>query len=144
MKQFEHAVTPVFLAAAAALGLAACGERTDTRTAGERVDSAVTQAEQRWAQAKEQAKEAMNRAGSQAPVALAGGVADSEITATVKAELAKDPQLGTALIDVDTADGRVALRGVAPDAAARERATQIVLAMKGVMGVDNLLRVGRS
>jgi hypothetical protein len=67
--------------------------------------------------------------------------ADATITAMVHAELAKDSTLSAMRIDVDTVDGRVLLRGVAPDAAARDRATRAAQGVQGVKSVENQLSV---
>ncbi|MET0517392.1 MAG: BON domain-containing protein, partial [Burkholderiaceae bacterium] len=53
--------------------------------------------------------------------------------------LAKDSELSALSINVDTRDGRVALKGKAPTLAARDRATQLASAVKGVVSVDNQL-----
>ena len=45
-------------------------------------------------------------------------------------------------IDVDTDKGRVVLKGKAPDAAARDRATTLASGVKGVTHVDNRLQIG--
>jgi osmotically-inducible protein OsmY len=66
---------------------------------------------------------------------------DIAITARIKTELAKDPSLSALRIDVDTREGLVSLTGSAPDNAARERATRVAAAVKGVLSVDNLLVV---
>jgi len=79
-----------------------------------------------------------------AAAAVADQASDAAITAAVKAELARDSQLGLLRIEVDTLDGRVVLRGNAPDAAARERATMLAGAVSGVVAVENLLAVGRN
>ncbi|MEO7150897.1 MAG: BON domain-containing protein [Burkholderiaceae bacterium] len=68
-------------------------------------------------------------------------VADAVITTSVNAELVKDKALSALKIDVDTSAGRVALKGTAPSAQARDRATQLASAVKGVVSVDNQLRV---
>lgn len=77
---------------------------------------------------------AVGRAGS--------AVEDAAVTATINAELAKDPKLSALKIDVDTSNGRVSLKGKAPDADSRERATQIASAVRGVQSVDNQLEIG--
>lgn len=69
-------------------------------------------------------------------------VADATITASVKAELAKDAVLKARDIDVDTSGGRVVLRGTAPTAEARERAKTLAGAVSGVVSVSNELTVG--
>ncbi len=66
---------------------------------------------------------------------------DAVITTSVKAELAKDSNLSALKIDVDTANGRVALKGAAPSTAAREHATTLAQNVKGVLSVDNQLTV---
>jgi len=68
-------------------------------------------------------------------------MADATITAAVAAELALDKNLSALKIDIETTDGRVALRGTAPSADARDRATLLAEAVKGVRSVDNQLTV---
>lgn len=150
--------TPLFAALVAALALGACS-RQDDRTAGQQVDDAVARVEQKAEQAKSEvsgaaadAKSSAREAAADAKVAaadagdkVAAAVNDATITTTINAELAKDSTLSATKIDVDTSHGRVALRGSAPSVEAKERATQIAMAVKGVTSVDNLLTVeGRS
>jgi hyperosmotically inducible periplasmic protein len=81
-------------------------------------------------------------AGVKAAADKAGDkVADAVITTSVKAELAKDTMLSMLKINVDTDNGRVALRGTAPSNEARERATTLAGGVKGVLAVDNQLTV---
>ena len=68
-------------------------------------------------------------------------VKDAAITAAIHAELAIAGKLGEINIDVDTIDGRVVLRGTAPDARAREEATRLAVSVEGVRSVDNRLAV---
>ena len=75
---------------------------------------------------------------------VSNGVSDAVITTAVNAELARDGKLEPTRIDVGVARGRVALRGTAPDAESVHRARAIVLAIKGVTGVDNFLTVIKS
>jgi len=72
---------------------------------------------------------------------VADAVGDAAITVAVNAELAKDTQLSALRIDVDTLDGRVTLAGSAPNDVARQRATMLTQAVKGVKSVDNRLAV---
>jgi hyperosmotically inducible protein len=88
-------------------------------------------------QSGEQASQDLRQAGSE----VRDKVTDAVITTAVNAELAKDKNLSATKIDVDTAAGRVALRGTAPSATARDRATQLALSVKGVVSVDNQLTV---
>jgi osmotically-inducible protein OsmY len=72
---------------------------------------------------------------------LAVKIDDATITASINAELAKDPALRALKIDVDTEEGHVRLRGAAPDREARNRATSLAAAVKGVVGIDNQLKI---
>lgn len=151
---FTRQLGTLTLAAAAAMTLGAC-DRGDSRSAGQQLDSAVAKAEQNidnaQAKARQEAAEAKtsiestaDKAGKaidNATQAVADTAADARITAAVNAELAKDPGLSALRIDVDTRDGRVSLSGTAPDAAAKDRATRLASAVKGVTGVDNRLEV---
>jgi len=130
--------------ACSAVLLAACGGEEEERSAGQQLDEAIAQTEQR----ADAAKDAIQRQVQDAKIAteaaaqqLESKVEDAAITAGIKTELAKDPQLSALRIEVDTSNGRVALRGSAPDAGARERATRLAMAVKGVMSVDNQLEL---
>jgi len=105
-------------ALAASLTLAACQPGQDTRTAATPSpgDSA-----------KELSEKAMDTAN------------DAAITVAVSSALARDEQLSVLHIDVNTVDGHVVLDGSAPDADARQRATQLVRNIHGVKSVDNRL-----
>lgn len=109
----------------AALALVACG-RADEATAG-----------------LEAGQTAVQPANNTTPTA-AQGVSDASITSVIAAELARDGSLDPTRIDIDTAQGRVVLRGSAPDDDAKDRAKRIALAVTGVKGVDNYLTVQRS
>lgn len=136
----------VLAAAVAALGLAACDRAEDPRSAGQQIDSAVAKAEQKTEEAKNsiaRGAEEMKRDMQDATTAASNAVADAAITASVNAELARDKELSALRIDVDTAGGRVVLRGTAPNEAARERAARLAQAVDGVRGVENQLVVER-
>ncbi|GAC1359224.1 MAG: hypothetical protein NVSMB34_14180 [Variovorax sp.] len=151
------------LLAGTALTLAAC-DKSDNRTAGEKLDSAVAKTEQavdtakakteqmaRDAKAKADSsdvkadvKEGMahvKEAAKEAGAAVAAKVDDAAITASVSAGLAKDPDLSATKINVDTKGGAVSLRGPAPTAAAKARAEEIAKSVQGVTSVDNQLVV---
>jgi len=133
----------VIAAAVAALALSAC-DRNDERSAGEKIDSATASAgnaAERAGNAVENAAERTGQAIGNASDRAGAAIDDATVTARVNAELAKDPGLSALRIDVDTESGRVVLKGSAPDAAARERATQIAARVDGVKGVDNRLEV---
>ncbi|HYE71369.1 MAG TPA: BON domain-containing protein [Aquabacterium sp.] len=123
----------LLLALMAALGLAACEPRVDgdaarapadpVALAGTEVDSARVQRE-------------IAQLGSAANAAQ-----DASISATVQSQFALDSELRSSGINVDTFQGRVALRGAAPNASARERAAQSAAAVDGVRSIDNRLDV---
>jgi len=146
----------------AAVALAACEQREPPQPKVEPDNSVAAKAERKIDELRDDAKreiaEARQKAREVGREAKAGGeqasadvkqaadaagdkVADAAITATVNAELAKDSSLSATKIDVDTAGGNVALRGSAPDVAARDRATSLAAHVKGVRSVDNQLVV---
>jgi len=145
----------------ASLALAGCGQREEAaqkqpsdstaqvpRDAGDASRQAANQAKDSAQQAANDMKEATRQAANDMKDATRSAadqatnkVSDALITTSVNAELAKDPKLSSVRIDVDTDSGRVALRGSAPDQAAKERATQLASAVKGVVSVDNQLTV---
>ncbi|MEZ2299774.1 BON domain-containing protein [Variovorax sp. RCC_210] len=153
----------VVLAAGAALTLAAC-DKSDNRTAGEKLDSAVAKTEQaaqtaatKTGEAVREAKAKVDASGTTAEVkdgmanvkeaakdagaAVSATVDDAAITASVSAGLAKDPDLSAIKINVDTKAGAVSLKGPAPTAAAKARAEEIAKGVQGVTSVDNQLEV---
>ncbi|MCW5660515.1 MAG: BON domain-containing protein [Burkholderiaceae bacterium] len=133
-------------AALAVAALAACDRPAEDRTAGERVDQAVTKTERKANEVQQEARSAAGNIGQGAERAtndVSDKVKDAAITTAVNAKLAQDKTLSALRIDVDTVGGRVSLRGTAPDAAARERATTLASAVDGVKSVDNQLVVGK-
>jgi osmotically-inducible protein OsmY len=133
-------------AAAATIALAACGKNDDA-TLGQQIDSGVNQTQSAATEMKNDAKAAANdmqAAGSQAGQAVAEGAGDMAITAKVNAALAADDKLSALKINVDTEGGRVALKGTAPDADSRDRATTLAAAVDGVVAVDNRLVVQKN
>lgn len=136
------------LTATAVLGLtlAACGKPDDDRTVGQKIDGAVAAAEQRTEVAKAEARDAAAEVKADAKEATAearASVDDAGITVAVNAALAGDPKLSALKIDVDTSNGRVELKGTAPDDSSRRRATDLARAVKGVVAVDNRLVVAK-
>lgn len=135
------------LAMLAALGLAACGPEHGDRTAGQKVDGALSTASQaidtagrKTADALIDTAAAMKDAGgklNRAAGELGQGAGDAAITASIKADLVKDPELSALKIEVDTIQGVVTLNGVAPNESAAERAGRIAIAVKGVNSVRN-------
>ncbi len=142
--------TALAAAALATTLLVACGDREDA-TVGQRVDNGVQSTQSAGAELRADAREAGqelkaagNEAGDKLAAAgdkMAAGAADVAITAKVNAALAGDTQLSALRINVDTNNGLVELKGTAPDAAARDRATMLASAVDGVMKVENRLTI---
>ncbi len=129
---------------AAALG--GCDQRSDERSTGQKVDSAIAKTDEKLDAAKADADKAMadaKKATTEAVHAAAAAVNDTTITAAVKSSLSSDAELKPADLGVETRYGRVSLRGMAPDAAARDRASQLAAAVQGVVAVDNQVTVVR-
>lgn len=66
---------------------------------------------------------------------------DSAITASIKADLIKDPGLSAIAIDVTTVNGEVTLKGEVATEVRKERAEGITRNIVGVTKVNNQLRV---
>ncbi len=131
-------------AALAVTALAACNRPADDPTTGQRPDSPIAKTERQAGEAGRDAKSTAGNIGQateRAANEVSDKVKDAAITTAVNAKLAQDKTLSALNIDVDTVNGRVALRGTAPDPAARERATTLASAVDGVVSVDNQLVV---
>jgi hyperosmotically inducible periplasmic protein len=136
-------MTPVLAAAL----LAGCS-KTDTDNAQAKVEQKADEMKAGAAAAMDKAKAATEQATQDVKDATKSAVDttkatvdDATITTSVKTSLAKDKDLSALAISVDTAAGAVSLKGTAPDAAAKDRATQLASAVKGVQSVDNQLTV---
>lgn len=101
---------------------------------------ASQQASKGMAEVKEAGRE-MAQDAKQAGEVVADKVSDAVITSSVKAELVKDPNLSALKINVDTEAGRVLLQGTAPSSTAKDQAMRLAQAVKGVVSVDNQLKV---
>jgi osmotically-inducible protein OsmY len=66
---------------------------------------------------------------------------DSAITASIKADLLKDPHLSALRIDVNTVRGEVTLKGEAPSDISRQRALTLASAIAGVRHVRDEISV---
>lgn len=135
------------------LALSACGKKDDDKTAGQQLDSAISKTQQAAEEANAKTESSMASAGAALKDAtqnaessakeLASKAAetldDVAITAAVSAGFAKDPDLSAIKINVDTKNGAVTLNGSAPTEAAREKASSIAKAVKGVNSVENKL-----
>ena len=118
---------------ALAVSLAACNRQESDQTAGQKVDSVLETTRDKAEDARQATADAMKATGR--------AISDSAITASVKTSLAADEELKMLDIQVETTSGRTVLRGSAPNAQARDRATQIARSVEGVTSVDNELEV---
>ena len=142
-------------AAALALALAACGQPDENTTIGQKLDAAIAKTEQKADELGQRAEAAADKAHNSAEQAVgearlsaneaASDVADrlddAAITAAVSARIAGDPDLSAVKINIDTHDGKVTLSGPAPSEAARARAAELAISVKGVLAIDNQLVV---
>ena len=119
-------------AVAASLAMAGCS-KSDQNAAKSSADGTVAQVDQKARQIGEEAKDATKKVGDK--------LDDTVITASVKTGIAKDSELSALQVNVDTDNGRVALRGTAPSVAAKQHATTLAAAVKGVASVDNQLSI---
>lgn len=140
-------LTMTAAAVLAAFALAGC-DKTDTSTsANDMVNQTEQKAKEIGAEASKgmaEVKEAgrdLAQDAKQAGNEVADKVSDAVITSSVKAELVKDPNLSALKINVDTDAGRVLLQGTAPSSTARDQAMKLAQAVKGVVSVDNQLKV---
>ena len=130
--------------------LIACDDRTD-RSVGQKIDSALAQTKEsltragdKIAQQTDKAVTAVKKeAHEPGTPASSKPVADTAITASIKTDILKDPDLSVLKIDVDTKEGVVTLNGLAENEDARQRAEKIAEGVKGVRGVRNYLVVKR-
>lgn len=118
---------------ALAVSLAACNRQESDQTAGQKVDSALEKTRDKAEDARQATADALKATGT--------AISDSAITASVKTSLAADEELKMLDIRVETTSGRTVLHGSAPNAQARDRATQIARSVDGVTSVDNELEV---
>ncbi|MEO7338341.1 MAG: BON domain-containing protein [Caldimonas sp.] len=130
----------------ATLALTGCdkADRTDAKATADR---SMASTEQKAREVGADAKAGMEKAKdatTAAAVKVGDKVDDALITTSVKTELAKDASLSALKINVDTEQGRVALKSTAPSTAAREHATVLAQNVKGVVSVDNQLKVDGS
>lgn len=135
--------------------LSACGQKNNDQTVGQKLDTAIAKTEQAALDAKARAETSMGKAedamkdaankaeasGKSTTDKMANRMDDVSITTAVSAELVRDPDLSALKINVDTKNGGVTLNGPAPTLAAKEKATALAKAVKGVMSVDNKLVV---
>ena len=131
---------------AAGLALTACDDRSD-RTMGQKLDSALERTQQKLAAAGDKIAQQTDKAVGavkEKTVVETGRepnrvLSDGAITASIKTDFLKDPDLSILKIDVDTKEGVVTLNGLADNEEARGRAEKIAQGVKGVKEVRNFL-----
>ncbi|HEX7606860.1 MAG TPA: BON domain-containing protein [Usitatibacter sp.] len=162
MKTTPLRVTLVATATAAALLLSACQRESGDATVGQKLDNAIDRTQQKLAEAGDKTQVAVASAADKvvqktdqavaavqdAAVPIGNGVdgagkgmSDAAITASIKTDLLKDPDLSVLKIDVDTKGGIVTLNGLTGDEAGRSRAGRLANSIKGVKEVRNFLVV---
>jgi len=140
------------LAALATLALAACDRETQQQVqreasdAGRKVERGLERTGDKIADATRKATAEVKQAGSEAKAEAKStdtkrSLSDAAITASIKTDYLKDPDLSVLKIDVDTKDGVVVLNGMAGTAEGKQRAEKIAGAIKGVKQVRNHLTV---
>jgi osmotically-inducible protein OsmY len=166
-------VRAALFAAATALLLSACHREAGEATVGQKLDNAIDRTEQKLAETGEKTSRKLAEVGDKTQAAVSGAagtvaektgeavaavqdatvpmsndagraVSDTAITASIKTDFLKDPDLSVLKIDVDTKGGVVTLNGLTGDDAARSRAEKMAGAIKGVKEVRNFLVVKRA
>lgn len=129
----------------AILALTGCDKQTSTgETVGQRVDKAIDKTNEAAQKAGDKISEAAKSTAEsvqQKASEVGKAIDDSVITASIKAELLKDPGISALKIDVDTVKGEVTLKGEVDSDAARARAERIAAAVTGVVKVNNAISV---
>jgi hyperosmotically inducible protein len=121
----------------------------------EKLKEAGHVAKEKLDQAGEKTSQALSNAGAKTDAAVhdtttrvatsdttrdtRGAMGDAAITASIKTDFLKDPDLSVLKIDVDTRDGVVTLQGLADNDNARTRAERMAQGVKGVKEVRNYL-----
>ena len=148
MQHMNPSRLPLAAVLIAALGLAACDRKPEQATVGQQLDTAVAKAERKTeaviAKVEQRTDAAATTIGQKTDQAMdtaSAKMKDAAITTSINAELTRDKSLSALKINVDTTGGRVLLKGSAPDASSRDRATQLAQRVGGVVGVDNQLEV---
>ena len=143
----RRSLLSVSIATIASVGLlAGCEQKTTTRTPDGTSTTTTTitnpapettaAAKSAGKEMKADAKDAANKAGN--------AMEDGTITAKVKTALLADPDVKGLMIDVDTKDGVVTLKGTADKPANRDRAVAIAKDTSGVKSVESQLVVKAS
>jgi len=122
-----------------------------------KVEEAAQKTEQKLHEAGEKTQQALSGAGEkikETTISVTPGaqtadntpraMSDAAITASIKTDYLKDPDLSVFKIDVDTKNGVVTLNGLANDEQSKQRAEKLAGAVKGVREVRNFLVIKRA
>lgn len=124
---------------AAALPLAACGEKPPAEAVIAKMETAAEIAARQAMQAAAEQKKAEEEKPKADP--KAGG--DGALAAKVKAAIVATPGLKFMAMDVRAADGKVTLFGTADNDAQRRQAETVAAGVAGVKSVKNELHIVR-
>lgn len=124
---------------AAALSLAACGEKPPAETVIAKMETAAEIAARQAKQAAAEQKKAEEAKPKTDPKAAADGA----LAAKVKAAILAAPGLKNMAMDVRAADGNVGLFGTADNDAQRRQAEKVAAGVAGVKSVKNELHIVR-
>lgn len=138
----------------AAFALAACDREStqqakqDAAVAGKKVERALERTGEKIAEAGRKAAAEVKSTTASVTDSTSTDtgrvLADTAITASIKTDFLKDPDLSVLAIDVDTVNGVVTLNGLAGTEEGRKRAEQLAGAIKGVKEVRNRLTVKKA
>jgi hyperosmotically inducible protein len=131
--------------------LAEAGQKTEQQlqAAGEKLSAATDRAVAGTREAARDVKSSSIEVSRDVKSEVKSGdtgrvMSDTAITASIKTDYLKDPDLSVLKIDVDTRDGVVTLNGLADNEPAKGRAEKIASAVKGVKEVRNFLTIKRA
>lgn len=131
--------------------LSEAGQKTEQKLdeAGQKISAATDRAVANTKEAASDVKNATAATANEVKTEVSSSetgraINDTAITASIKTDLLKDPDLSVLKIDVDTKDGVVTLNGLASNDAARTRAEKMASSIKGVKQVRNFLVVKRA
>lgn len=117
--------------------------------AGERIATATHQVVEKTKGVARETKDAAVTTTREARTEVKTGdtghaMSDTAITASIKTDFIKDPDLSALKIDVETRNGVVTLNGLAGNEEAKHRAEKMASAVKGVKEVRNFLTIKRA
>jgi len=144
---FRRSLISVSIATIASVGLlAGCEQKTTTRTpdGSSTTTTTVTNPAPETTAAVKQAGNEMAADAKSAANKAGNAIEDGAITAKVKTALLADPDVKGLMIDVDTKNGVVTLKGTADKAANKSRAVAIAKDTSGVKSVEDQLVVKAS